>query len=250
MSDQELTSGRPARRESLPPSRDSLHGPEHALTESHVMAGELTHETAAEMLEAPGDGAVLDAGAGAGAFSSLLAERGYNVVAAGIRPDQFSGKTPYVLCNCDQVLPFRDASVDGIVAIELIEHLEAPKAFVRDVARCLTLGGWFIATTPNVLSLASKVSFALRDVPIYFGSNEYETNGHVSPISLIDLQRIGTRAGMSVEQVGYSVGKLPVPKLRHRVPLRHPRFRTKAFGESLIVKMRKIGPAVADFERG
>lgn len=103
---------------------------------------------------------------------------------------------------------------------------------------------------PNVLSLASKLSLVVRNVPIYFDDHEYETNGHISPVSLIDLERIATRSGLHVEQVCYSVGKLPIPKLRHWVPLQHPRFRTRAFGESLIVKMRRLGPPSADIHRG
>lgn len=215
------------------------------------MAGDATHETVQALLDGPRGGVVLDAGAGQGAFTHVLGQCGFPVVATGIRPQQFTPcGADYVVCDCDTPLPFRDESLEGVVAIELIEHLEMPFGFVRDVVRCLARDGWFIVTTPNVLSLASKTSFALRNVPAYFGDREFQRNGHISPVSLIDLERIASRCGLRVEQVRYSVGKLPIPRIRHRLPLRHEMFRTRAFGESVIVKMRKTGAPVRDFARG
>lgn len=215
------------------------------------MAGELTHEVAATLVtDAPARGMVLDAGAGQGAFSMLLRNRGFQVVAAGIKPQHFGIPMDYVACDLDASLPFLDHSLEGIVAIELIEHLESPLTFVRDCARCLVPGGWLIISTPNILSLASKLSFAVRDVPICFGEREYSTNGHISPVSVVELERIGSRCGLAIDAIQYSVGKIPVPKLRHRVPLRSEFFRRKAFGESVIVSLRKVGLPAKEIVRG
>lgn len=217
----------------------------------HAMAGELTHEVALALVpDPPAGGVVLDAGAGQGAFSMLLRNRGYQVVAAGIKPEQFTDPIDYVACDLDATLPFPGESFEGIVAIELIEHLESPLAFVRDCARCLVEGGWLVISTPNILSVASKLSFAVRDVPIYFGEHEYRTNGHISPVSVVDLSRIAGRCGLVVEAAKYSVGKIPVPRLRHRMPMRSEFLRRKAFGESVIVGFRKVGAPRKDVVRG
>jgi SAM-dependent methyltransferase len=41
------------------------------------------------------------------------------------------------------------ASFDTVVAVEVLEHVEEDDLFVRNVARTLKPGGWFIMTTPN-----------------------------------------------------------------------------------------------------
>lgn len=45
-------------------------------------------------------------------------------------------------------LPFEDESVDQIVAGELIEHLDDPKAFIDECLRVLKKGGWVSISTP------------------------------------------------------------------------------------------------------
>jgi len=45
-------------------------------------------------------------------------------------------------------LPFRDNSFDCIVASEIIEHVNAPDDFVKELFRCLKSGGTLIISTP------------------------------------------------------------------------------------------------------
>jgi hypothetical protein len=52
-----------------------------------------------------------------------------------------------------------------------------------------------------------------------------------------------------VEDVTYNAGKLPLPRIHHRYLLTRAPWRTQAFGETLIVKLRKTGPPAA-FSRG
>src|SRR3954468_8904420 len=44
---------------------------------------------------------------------------------------------------------FRDASFDGVLAVEVLEHVDADDAFLREVARVLRPDGWYVMTTPN-----------------------------------------------------------------------------------------------------
>lgn len=216
-----------------------------------AMAGEGTHEAVVQMLDGAGVAPVVDLGAGLGAFSQTLRRRGHDAVAVGIAIEQFQATdVPYVAADLDAGLPFRSASLGGIVAIELLEHLEAPLRLLREAARCLRLKGWLILTTPNVLSLASKLSYFARDRHTYFGDDEFLNNGHISPVSLVDVARIASRCGLEIEDVTYNVGKLPVPRLRHRFPLRSDMFRNQLLGESLIVKLRKTGEPLAEIVRG
>jgi SAM-dependent methyltransferase len=41
------------------------------------------------------------------------------------------------------------ASFDGVVCVEVIEHVPADEAFVSQMARVLKPGGWLCLTTPN-----------------------------------------------------------------------------------------------------
>lgn len=44
---------------------------------------------------------------------------------------------------------FPDACFDGVVSIEVIEHIEQDNLFVDQIRRVLKPGGWFYLTTPN-----------------------------------------------------------------------------------------------------
>jgi SAM-dependent methyltransferase len=147
-------------------------------------------------------------------------------------------------------MPIASSSLDGIVAVEVVEHLEQPLFFVREAARCLRLGGWMIVTTPNVLSLGSRLEFLVRGYVSGFCDDEFRDNGHISPVSLLDLRRIAGRAGLAVEEVTYNVGRFPIPCVYRRVMTRRDLFRNGLFGEALIVRLRKTGPSQHHVMRG
>jgi SAM-dependent methyltransferase len=215
------------------------------------MAGIGTHAVVAALLDPPGGGAVLDAGAGEGAFTAWLSEHGYRVIAAGIEAKQFRfGGARYVRTNLDEGLPFVNGSLEGITAIEVIEHLENPLHLFREAARCLADGGWIVVTTPNVQSISSRLSFLLRANHLYFGRRDYEGNGHISPVGLDQIVAVAERTGLKVDVITYNLGKLPIPRLRHRLLLRHRWFINSLWGDALIVRLRKAKPPQTRIHRG
>jgi 2-polyprenyl-3-methyl-5-hydroxy-6-metoxy-1,4-benzoquinol methylase len=220
------------------------------MLEEEAMAGMGVHARVREAFDAAPGSLVIDAGTGLGTFTAWLLSLGYRVVALGIDPKQYGASAPFVWCNLDQGLPFRSESADAIVAIEVLEHLENPMAFFREASRCLTMFGTLIITTPNVLSISSKVSLIFRNHPLYFSDRDYYENGHISPISRHQISRIAQRTGFGIEVVRYSVGKLPVPRLRHRLPLRHKFFEREFWGENLVIRLRKLGPPELQINRG
>lgn len=210
----------------------------------------MTHELVAELIE-PTTLPVLDVGAGSGNFTEFLHRGGWRPIAVDFDAVGYvRSAAPFVRTDLEVGLPLRDASVGGAVAIEVVEHLESPARLVRELSRVAAMGAWVVITTPNILSWASKLELLVRDAHETFGDSGYTSNGHITPVALDQLTKLGQRAGLQVDTVTYSVGKLPVPRLRHKLPLRHRRFRTKRFGESLIVKFRKTGDPIRDFVRG
>lgn len=218
-------------------------------------AAPFTHEVVASLLDAPNDRWVLDLGAGPGNFTAHLQRAGYRVIAVDIDEDDYRraghATAPFITANLDEAFPESlGGDIGGAVAIEILEHLENPLRLVRSVADMLVDGGWLIVTTPNVSSLSSKLELMIRGNDFGFGDEDFELNGHISPISLTQLTRIGSRVGLQIERVTYNAGRIPLPRLRRRLPLRSERARCALLGESLIVKFRKRGVPLSSFNRG
>jgi len=129
-----------------------------------------------------------DVPCGAGAFSQSLAELGVNVTAVDIAPaDTFVfDPSKRLLHNCNQGLPFENDSLDIVVSIEGIEHLENPTNFLRECMRVAKPEGLVIITTPNVDSFRSRKYVFYRGYHRYFGpKDEGKDSGHMLPVDAI-----------------------------------------------------------------
>jgi SAM-dependent methyltransferase len=172
-----------------------------------------THPSVHEAILAwfpPGGAArILDAGAGEGALSDALCRRGYQVVACEISPSRFRAfGVPCIRADLNARLPFADASFDGVVSAEVLEHLENPHRLARECARILRPGGVFVLTTPNILSVYSRLHFLLLGTCDSFdtlsGSREtafHGTRGHINPVGYPELRYLVTRAGLRITDV-------------------------------------------------
>ena len=103
---------------------------------------------------------ILDAPCGAGALTLTLRARGYetfgaDVDAAAAAPLGDAFKT----ADLSQSLPWSDGRFDAVLSVEGLEHLENRHAYLREIARVLKPGGTLVLTTPNIVSLRSRVRF-------------------------------------------------------------------------------------------
>ena len=85
-------------------------------------------------------------------------------------------------------LPLPEQVADVVAAVETIEHLENPRAFVRELVRLARPGGWVVVTTPNQLSLLSKLTLAVKNQFNAFQESSYPA--HLTALLEIDLRRM------------------------------------------------------------
>ena len=119
---------------------------------------------------------VLDAGCGLAYGSTYLAASARRVVALDASQealdaarDEFThSRVDPLQGDCGR-LPFRDASLDAVVAFEVIEHLDDWQLLMSEAARVLVPHGQFIVSTPNRL-----YSVESREEPNPFHAHEFE----------------------------------------------------------------------------
>ena len=94
---------------------------------------------------------LLDLGAGAGILPSMDF-RGHAAEICGVDPDERVRENPYLdeaRVGVGERIPFEDDAFELVVSDNVLEHLEAPEAVLREVRRVLKPGGRFLAKTPN-----------------------------------------------------------------------------------------------------
>jgi len=173
-------------------------------------AAAFVHDQVLALLVPDKPGLVLDVPAGEGAFAARARASGIEVQCGDLDVSRF--KVKGIECrpfDLNQQWPYSSEMFDCVVSIEAIEHLESPWHFAREANRVLRPGGKLLVTTPNVLSIRSRLSYLLYGYPNYFhymivqdpGTENERPVDHINPVGFLELRHVLARSGFRVEQV-------------------------------------------------
>jgi SAM-dependent methyltransferase len=134
-------------------------------------------------------GLVLDVGCGGGALWNHLRDRfdsytGVDAVRYGEYPDELE----FVQLDLDAGrVPLPDRVAHVVTAVETIEHLENPRALLRELARLVRPGGWVVV----------KGRFSA------FQDAQYPA--HLTALLEVDLRRMAGEVGLVDVDIAYSL---------------------------------------------
>jgi 2-polyprenyl-3-methyl-5-hydroxy-6-metoxy-1,4-benzoquinol methylase len=166
----------------------------------------------------------VDLGCGRGALKPLLESAFPNYVGVdALRYDNFPSETEFIEADLNaHDLPLQSQSADAVFAIETIEHLENPRAFIGEMARIAKPGGWIVVTTPNQLSWLSLTTLIFKDRFSAFQDAHYPA--HLTALLECDLLRMAAETGLREARIEYSLdGRIVLTSVHY------PRFLTRLF---------------------
>jgi 2-polyprenyl-3-methyl-5-hydroxy-6-metoxy-1,4-benzoquinol methylase len=182
---------------------------------------EAIHALVARLLAARhASGTLADIGCGTGDLTRALNGRfGAITSVDAVRYDGLPPHVTFLQADLDKLpLPIADRSVDVAAAVEVIEHLENPRAFVRELVRITRPGGWVVLTTPNQLSALSLLTLVVKGRFSAFQERDYPA--HRTALLEIDLRRIAAECGLEHVEVAYSRwGRVPLTPWHYPTPV-------------------------------
>ncbi len=179
---------------------------------------ELVERTADELASvvAP-PGPLADLGCGPGAHTLALARRGYDVVGvdgsprmvevARTRAARDEIDATFDVHDVSAPLRFADASLGGVLAVLVLQHLPHPAAFIAEIRRCLRPGGNLLITAPvrDGQSLTSQSLYWRLRAACY-----HRVPGAVRFYDTSSLRRLVEDQGLAVVECNSEPGRVSV----------------------------------------
>lgn len=210
---------------------------------SQGASAEVLYRRAADLLRSVhASGVVVDVGCGAGALRGVLPAGTSSYI--GVDVMRFRSLPPDVefrQADLDrEPIPVADRSANVVIALEVIEHLENPRRFMRELARIARPGAVVLVSTPNQRSVLSTMNLLLRGHFAAFGDREYPA--HITALLAVDLLRAAGECGLADARIEYSLqGRMPLSG-RH-FPRGLSRLFPRALSDNLFLLARSPGHA-------
>lgn len=165
-----------------------------------------THETVFELVGNGPGSRIVDVPCGSGAFVQRLKDHAYqDVLAIDIEDGLEIEHGSFRQGDMTDQLPLSDQSVDTLVCIDGIEHIDRQQDFVAEVVRVLRPGGEFIVSTPNISSIRSRWKWLMTGHHNKCNSPLDENNPgplhHIGLLSFPEIRYLLHSAGFQIEQV-------------------------------------------------
>lgn len=192
-------------------------------------SGDAIYRTVAALLAERGaHGTLADIGCGGGNLWREVRSAFTRCIGVdAVRYDGLPADVELVPADLDRLpLPLESGVADVVAAVEVIEHLENPRALCRELVRLTKPGGWVIVTTPNQLSVLSLLTLVVKRRFSAFQDASYPA--HITALLEVDLRRIAAECGLEAIDVRYT-GRGRIPgTARH-----YPRGLSARFARSL-----------------
>ncbi|HET6283897.1 MAG TPA: methyltransferase domain-containing protein [Polyangia bacterium] len=168
------------------------------------------HEAVVEILRARlgrKPARIADLGAGSGAWAARLLSEGHLVYAVERDRAFFELRTLQpIVADLDQ--PFAHLvpnGLDAVTAIEVIEHLENPRHFLRECRKLLAPDGLLLLTTPNVECVPGRLRFLASGQLRHFDRDpSFNDPTHITPIQSYLFERMASDCGFRIEHHGFN----------------------------------------------
>lgn len=210
---------------------------EQRARESAGISSDVLYRMAARLIAARhvGGGRVVDVGCGKGRLwrvvQPLFGE--YHGVDL-IEYPEFPGEGRFHRADLNvSPLPLPDDFAEAVVAVGTIEYLENPWSFVRELARVAREGGVVLFSTPNQLSLLSKLTLMTKN-----RFNAFQALSEEAPLTSLlpsDLVRMARSARLDEVAVCYTdQGRMPFTSRHWPLGLKG-----RAFSDAVVCVGRK-----------
>jgi 2-polyprenyl-3-methyl-5-hydroxy-6-metoxy-1,4-benzoquinol methylase len=184
---------------------------------------------------------LLEFGPGKGHFIGDLLAQGYRGAITGAdllpRPDSLPESVRWIETDLNDPLSLPDQSFDAVICMEVIAHLENPRAVFREFSRLLRPDGALVLSTPNQESIRGLLG-------LFFGGHFAAFRGIAYPALITallrkDFERICDETGFQPPCFYYTDSGL-VPKLH--ISWQHLSLgllKGRAFSDNLALVTRK-----------
>ncbi|MCF8060057.1 MAG: class I SAM-dependent methyltransferase [Bacteriovoracaceae bacterium] len=145
---------------------------------------------------------------------------------------------PFFQHDCNKDFSSNFSEYDIVLASEVIEHLENPRHFLRQLTKITRSGGYIIISTPNLESITSLISFIIRGYHSAFGGRSYPA--HITPVGVHDLTNmINEINGLNLLEIEFVAnGRMPGISILWQNII--PFLIGKRFSDNYVVVIKKI----------
>lgn len=159
-------------------------------------------------------GTLVDVGCGRGGLARALEGLFEHYVGCDLVAYEGFPRAPwarFVQADLNRVpLPLESGLADVAAAVETLEHLENPRALMRELVRLARPGGLVVVTTPNQLSLLSKLTLVVKNEFNAFQKSTGLYPAHITALLEQDLRNIAAECGLERVEIRYTdEGRIP-----------------------------------------